>query len=75
MKQGWGYLNYTKNGDLTWFKLERGPTYQQILCLAIVKWSFVPRLRLTNLKTLKIKIFRQPHAKSIETIAQVKKKL
>ena len=62
------------NGDLTWFKQERGTKHQQILSFAIVKWSFVPSLELEKPKISRKFFFRQSFAKNIGKIAQVKKK-
>ena len=51
-------LIYAENGDLTWFKQEWGPKYQEMLCFAIAKWLFVlPILRLKTPKISKDKAF------------------
>ena len=55
-----------KNGDLTWFKQGRGQKHQQILS--------VPSLGLKKPKITRRKIFRQPFAKNMGNLAQVKKK-
>ena len=55
-----------KNGDLTWFNQGRGQKHQQILS--------VPSLGLKKPKITRRKIFRQPFAKNMGNLAQVKKK-
>ena len=64
-----------ENGDLTWFKPERGPKYQQLLSFAIVQWSFVPSLGLKKPKISRRKFFKQLCAKYLGKIVWVKKKL
>ena len=66
-------LNKTENGELTWFKQQRGPIHQQILSFVIVKWLVVPSLGLEKPKISWKFFFRQSFAKNIDKLLKLRK--